>query len=213
VDSVNAYVLPPVYRKLTQHFPAVGIQIRTQQSIELYDLLERREIDVAFVLRERHIPNILIKPFFTEPMVVIRLSTDSYDDSISPKDLDPNNELFINWSPAYQMWHELWWGPLSPSRIRLDTAQLLLAMMEHPKQWAVVPLSMARSFNTTGHFIIQHLTDPPPNRVCYQITHKYPKYGATQGINLLNQYVDLLKSDLHADFTTFAINKEGDSRA
>jgi DNA-binding transcriptional LysR family regulator len=201
VDSVNAYVLPPVYRRLTQHSPAIRIQIRTQQSVELYDLIERREIDIAFVLRERHIQNIESKPFFTEPMVIIRRFSpgELFEETIHPRELEPENELFINWDPSYHMWHDQWWDPLSPSRIRLDTAQLILAIMDHPKQWAIVPLSMAYFFKKTGEFTIQYLSDPPPNRVCYQITHKYPKYGTVQGLNLFTQYAELLKQDMNVD--------------
>lgn len=199
VDSVNAYVLPSVYRRLIQHSPAIGIQIRTQQSMELYDLVERREIDIAFVLRERHLPAVDIKPFFTEPMVVVRLANKQLlETTIHPGELDPYDELFINWSPAYQMWHDKWWGSnLSPSRMRLDTAQLIMAIIEQPKQWAVVPLSMARFFKKTGNFVIQYLTDLPPNRICYQITHKTPRYSTVQAIKIFNQYTELLMEDMN----------------
>ncbi|MFB5189440.1 LysR family transcriptional regulator [Alicyclobacillus fastidiosus] len=201
VDSVNAYVLPPVYRRLLQHVPAIDIQIRTQQSTELYDLVERREVDVAFVLRERHLSSVDMKPFFTEPMVVVRLGDNKeHPAAVAPESLDPHDELFINWSPAYQMWHDKWWGShVRPSRMRLDTAQLILAIMEQPKQWAIVPLSMGRSFKSIGDFVIQNLTDTPPNRVCYQITHKSPRQSAVQAIDILNQYSELLKADMNVD--------------
>ncbi|GMA65066.1 LysR family transcriptional regulator [Alicyclobacillus fastidiosus] len=201
VDSVNAYVLPPVYRQLLQHVPAIDIQIRTQQSAELYDLIERREVDVAFVLLERYLPSVDMKPFFTEPMVVVRLGgIQELPASVEPESLDPHDELFINWSPAYQMWHDKWWGShIKPSRMRLDTAQLILAIMEQAKQWAIVPLSMARSFKSKGDFVIQHLTDTPPHRVCYQITHKSPRQSAIHAIDILNQYSELLKADMNVD--------------
>ncbi|WP_067625657.1 LysR family transcriptional regulator [Alicyclobacillus acidiphilus] len=199
VDSVNVYVLPQVYRKLIQHVPAIDIQIRTQQSTELYDLVERREVDIAFVLRERYLPSVEIKPFFTEPMVVVRLGQyEEHGTTVHPRNLDPYDELFINWSPAYQMWHDKWWGShANPSRMRLDTAQLILAIMEHPRQWAIVPLSMGRFFIRTGKFIIQTLTDTPPSRICYQITHKSPRQTALRPMAIFNQYSELLKADMN----------------
>ncbi|MDR7076097.1 DNA-binding transcriptional LysR family regulator [Neobacillus niacini] len=38
---------------------------------ELYSLLERGEIDIAFALFEKPMPNMIIQNFYSDPMVVI----------------------------------------------------------------------------------------------------------------------------------------------
>jgi DNA-binding transcriptional LysR family regulator len=110
VDSVNAFVLPPVYRLLRQRAPAMKIELRTQQSAELYALIEHRELDVAFVLHERFVPNVVVKTFFSEPLVLIRPARAGMPgEPVHPRDLNPRHELYINWGPLFQSWHEQWW--------------------------------------------------------------------------------------------------------
>lgn len=196
VDSINTYLLPQVYQTLSQHYPPINMQIRTQQSLELYDQLERHEIDIAFVLQERLVNNIDIEVFFVEPLVVLRLANQTIvKNSVEPQELDPNFELFINWSPTYQIWHDRWWNPYCPSRIRLDTPSLLLALMRSPKHWAIIPTSMAHSVvNVAGQYVVQHISDAPPDRICYKITHKYPRPSAKLALNKFNEYIKLIFS-------------------
>ncbi|MBX5465965.1 MAG: LysR family transcriptional regulator [Firmicutes bacterium] len=186
VDSVNAFILPPVYRLLRQRAPQLQLELRTQQSAELYELVERRELDVAFVLHERFMPNVVLKALFREPMVLLKpRGADPPRQPIPPHDLDPQYELYINWSPLFQSWHDQWWGPRGGPLVVLDTAQLIMALMTHPEQWAVVPQSMARAFAATGQFACYALADPPPERVCYWIEHKTPRAGSEAALALL----------------------------
>lgn len=186
VDSVNAFVLPPVYRLLRQRAPMMQIQLRTQQSTELYAMIEHREIDVAFVLHERFVPNVVLKSFFVEPLVFIQpASGRELPEYIDPRTLEPRSELYINWSPLFQSWHDQWWGSRGSPLIVLDTAQLIMAFMNSSELWSIVPLSMARAFVSTAKFNMARLTDPPPERICYWIEHKFPRVGSEQGLTLL----------------------------
>jgi DNA-binding transcriptional LysR family regulator len=187
VTSVNTYVLSNFYRFLVEQIPFIDLKIRTQHSPELYDLIEQRVVDMGFTLLERHIPNIQVRPFFSEPMVVVRRGCSSTAETVHPADLIAENELFINWNPTYLDWHDKWWH-LSSVHIHLDTAQLVPTLMVNSEQWTIVPLTIARSFQQILNFKIQYLSDSPPERYCFLITHKHSKPCVEECIQLVKQF-------------------------
>ncbi|WAH37631.1 LysR family transcriptional regulator [Alicyclobacillus dauci] len=196
VDSLNAFVLPPLYRMLNAQTNPVILRIRTHQTVELYELLEQREVDVAFVLQERYYSSLEVKRVFSEPMVVLTpyhgaIQTEPGSE-LHPQDLDSSNELYINWGSEYQLWHDQWWDPLCPFRVRVDTAQLILALMHKPEHWAIVPISMARSLSEDKRFKFHHLSAPPPDRICYRVKRRTPKSSTMQGLDLLDTLLEQL---------------------
>ncbi|VBB06526.1 transcription regulator hth lysr [Lucifera butyrica] len=191
-NSLNTYVLPPLYRALAQHSPRIRLQFHTQHSVELWDTMGRREIDVAFVKMERTVPNIDVEPFFIDEAVLIRPATAHEFGNlqpIHPTELNCEHEIYWNWGPAFQMWHDRWWDPIHAAYIPVDIAGLIFSLMQDPRQWSVVPKSVANSFVKTGQFLIQQLLDSPPERVCYKITHKNIKPSAKGSLALLDQYM------------------------
>jgi DNA-binding transcriptional LysR family regulator len=197
-NSLNTYVLPPLYRTLTQHRPRIRLQFRTQHSVELWSTMERREIDVAFVKMERTVPNIDVEPFFVDETVLIRPATYQLGDlqPIHPTELNCEDEIYWNWGPAFQMWHDRWWDPIRSAYIPVDIAGLIFLLMQDPKQWSVVPKSVANTFVKTGQFVIQQLLDSPPKRVCYKIIHRNIKPSVRRSLAVLDQYMtDLFKNN------------------
>jgi DNA-binding transcriptional LysR family regulator len=193
-NSLNSYVLPPLYRALTEHTPKIRLQFRTQHSVELWDTLERRELDVAFVKMERTVPNILVEPFFVDEAVLIRPTAPETSElmPIHPAELDCEHEIYWNWGPSFRIWHDRWWDPLRTSYIPVDIAGLIFVLMKNPKQWSVIPKSVADTFVKSGQFVIQRLLDSPPERVCYKITHKNSKPSIKKGLDILGQYMTKL---------------------
>lgn len=190
-NSLNTYVLPPLYRALIQHTPRIRVRFRTQHSVELWDALERREIDVAFVKMERTVPNIELEPFFVDEAVLIRPAMKDAGDlpSIYPTELNSEQEIYFNWGPAFEQWHDRWWDPLRPAYIPVDNAGLVFSLMRDSEQWSVVPLSVANAFVKSGQVTVQKLLDLPPKRVCYKITHKHSRPTAVQSLAILDQYM------------------------
>lgn len=194
VDSINVHILPPLYRALTTHSPNITLQIRTHQSWELYKLIENREIDVGFTLREMFVHNVVIEPFFREKMTVIRLAAheNQPDQLISPSDLDPANELYLNYGLNFQTWHDRHWDPFCPGRITIDTIGVKLSLFTNPKQWTIVPFSVAHLLLSAGTFITQRLNDPPPDRICYMISHRIKRPSTIQALEILKSYANSL---------------------
>ena len=190
-DSLNIYVLPPLYRALRQHTPPVRLQIRTQHTGESFESVERKEVDVAFVVREVPVDgNIRLEPFYTEKMVLLRLAGNNRQpmQTVALHTLKPEHELYMNWSAGYQSWHDRWWDKVCPGRIKLDTAGLIAALLQEPEQWAIVPLSVGSTLRQNGEFVLQRLAEEPPKRQCYIVTHLYPNQAVQATLAILNHY-------------------------
>lgn len=190
VDSVNTYVLPNIYQQIIRQHPTMRLYIYTQNSTDLYALIEQRTIDIAFVLHERMIKNIELSPFFAEPMVVIRLALPEYlaVPNIHPQQLNPRDELYHDWFPAYQIWHNKWWDPFQSSHIQVSNGPMVLPLLRTPQQWAIVPLSIAQSTSALNKYTIQKLTDPPPDRICYKLTHKFAKSRTKKAVTIFDDF-------------------------
>ena len=201
LDSLNYAFFPTLYQALSRHKPKINLKVVTSHSPELYNLIERREVDVAFTLLRREHPNILVKECFTEPMVGLRMAPPEGRElrPVHPHDLDPVDELFLHGGPNYQIWHDQWWDPFSPDRIRLDTSQLIFSFFFNPRQWAIVPYSVARKAEQTGHYTIFRFTEPPPDRICYKISHRYPRASTAAGIGVLEGYLTELLAEIGKD--------------
>lgn len=190
VNSINSFVLPPVYSALTTHQPPIKLEIRTNHSDEIYSMVETRQVDVGFVLREQVHPNVSVTKCYTAPMVVLRpracTNAEQESPTIHPSDLEPDCELFMPWGQEFKIWHDHWWDPLSPSGIKLDSSHLLINLLQNPQQWAIVPMWVATAALKQGDYLIYQLTDPPPEYTCYKLTHKHPTSLHKQALAILD---------------------------
>lgn len=193
LDSLNYAFFPSLYRLLSKHEPKLRLKFITSHSLNLYELIERREIDVAFTLRERTLPNVIVEEYYREPMVVLRLSSPSRPESnaVHPRDLNSDYELYQYGGLSYQIWHDKWWNPLYANGIFADTSQVILSVFSDEQQWSIVPLSVAKMASTRGCFSIFPLVEAPPDRVVYKITHKYTSANAIEGLNILDYYLKI----------------------
>lgn len=196
VDSLNIYLFPPLYRRLMLDAgQTLSLRIRTHQSNEIYRLLEQQKIDVGFVLRPIILKNIYMQPVLREKMVLLRKTKQVMQESsslpvISASELDPAKEFFIDWSPAFHVWHERWWPGILRPELHVDTAALILKLMDGEEDWSIIPLSMAREFQKTGRYALYEIKEEPPERVIYKLTHKFPKPSSLPALELLDKYLE-----------------------
>ncbi len=190
-ESISHFVLPPVYQMLNQHTPSIRLQIRTQHTQEAFDSIERREMDVAFVVREIVSPSVTVKPFFTEEMVLLRLAVPGRlaGDTVEMEELEAQYEVFINWNREFQFRHDQWWDPLCPSRVHLDTAGLITTFLNDARQWTIVPASIGEHMMRMGDFVLQKLSVSVPPRICYKVTHKFPNQALHEPLRILDTYL------------------------
>lgn len=190
VDSLNVFVFPPLYRDLHAEHPTLKLEISTLHSDEMYEMIDRRQLDLAFTLRERSLANVQTDVFFSSPMVVLSLQDPAGDTAttVHPDALSADHELLIQWGRRFDMWHDRWWDPHTPSRIKLDSGHLILSMLHHPAQWAIVPRWMASAAQLRGPYRIRELMDTPPPYVCYRLTHKQPTSGTVRSLALVDAH-------------------------
>lgn len=195
VDSIHNFVLPPVYEALNKHSNDINIRLKTYIGDELYTLLEQDKIDVAFALFEKPVPNLIIKQFYSEPMVLLRNDEEATNsqENIDFLSLDEKNELYHDWSPSFQTWYERSRGDREFSGIRVDSALLIFNLMHIPNKWIIVPLSMAQKFSQMGGFSIYRLKGSPPDRIYYQIRPRHPRANTLESVEILDSYLNLIK--------------------
>ena len=189
IDSLNIHLLQPLFKQLTAPECALSLRIRTQQSPEIFALVESNEADVGFAFHLSRSNNVICKPLFSEKMVLLCSGSGNWPDRpLSPQELDPRYELFVSWSQDIQLWHDSWWSPSQHPFVHLDNAQLIALYMDDPRCWALCPASVVNTFQKQGQpVVIRQLTHTPPMRTCYYLTNRTPKNSAAAGGRALFQ--------------------------
>jgi DNA-binding transcriptional LysR family regulator len=192
VESLNLCVFPSLFLSLSQHTPRIKLKIHTQHTHDLYSLVERREVDIAFVLREIFSPNIKKEPWRNAPMVILKYGSTAKakQPTISNTELDANDEVYTPWSGAnFTLWHDKWWDPACQYRIIVTGVNLIFTLLQDSQKWAIVPMWLAQHATMNGSFRYYYLSDPPPDMICYKITHKFPKPSTQKSLLVLNKYL------------------------
>jgi len=191
-DSLNNYLFPELYRQLLQPDRNLALRIRTQQSPEIFRLLETREADVGFVFYLSRSSNVRCEPVLSEPMVLLcGRDTQLPEGAVSPKQLDPRKELYLPWSQDIQIWHDSWWSPSVRPFVYVDNVALLTIYLDEPGTWAFCPASVADAFARENRAVtVRPLTEGPPNRICYMLTERMPRSAAAAAA------VDLFRREL-----------------
>ncbi len=183
VESVNYCILPDFYNSLSEH--KIDCKISTNLSIELYKMLDDRIIDVAFVVTEIPYDNVNITPFKQEGMCVLRSGLCDCEEfaHIEPNELNPDFEIYVDWSFAFQMWHDNAWPQLRTPRLKIDNFyQLDSLFVGDSRYWIIVPNSVAQLYKKKG-LKIQYINPNPPERMYYKITHRKPHSSIVPALN------------------------------
>ena len=184
-------LLPDVFNDMLGNNPPVLLAILADPTDMLYEKVEKREVDVAFVVHLEDSKLVKITPAFKDEMIVARYEADESArrkiGRITPDQLDPDKELYNPWSPEFRLWHQTVWDSDKPLRTQLMTAYLVPRMLDRPGRWAIIPKCVMEDYgNMRANIGFYRLTPPPPYLMYYQITHKNPKISAMRGLNILS---------------------------
>jgi Transcriptional regulator len=186
-------LLPDIFNDLLDNDPPVLLEIVADPTDMLYEKVETREVDVAFVVHLQDSKLVKITPAFKDEMIVARYEEEADRQPereiglISPEELDPDKEFYNPWSPELRLWHQSIWNSETPQRTRLMTAYLVPRMLDRRGRWAIVPkCAMADYKSMRPEIGFYRLTSPPPFLIYYHITHKNPKISAMRGLDILN---------------------------
>jgi DNA-binding transcriptional LysR family regulator len=197
-ESMNIHLLSPFYKSLVrgEKGTAFSLTLRTERSTEIHKMVENRELDIGFVYSLHPSSNILITPFFFEPLFVMTLCSDPKEAKTEyhPSELDPRHEIYTNWSSDFQAWHQHFWSSFTSPYIVLDSEYTIVDYLDSENLWAIVPKSVAvLSEKSNSAIRIYKLLEKPPARVCYKISHMLPKESRKSTLslfsNLLTEYI------------------------
>ncbi len=190
VTSMNAVFLPRLYARLLDGEPDLAVTIETLHSDEMYDAIDTRRIDMGLALMERPHSSVQVRRCFSEPMFGLRLAGDAPHpgETVRLADLDPVQNVGFPWTPLYLIWHYEHF-PARSSRITVDDPHLFHHLLRGAERWTIAPLSVARSFAATGAYHMFRLDPEPPDRVCFMLTHKYPRARSEEALAIVERHL------------------------
>ena len=173
VGSLNSHLLNPLYQRLSSMTPPIALKLATGKTHIIYQSIADHSYDIGFVHRDLHRKDLILKPVFREPMILV-CGTAFHDPGtpISPQALNPAKELHFSWSIEYDDWHDYWFGNSIPPHIALDQTSTLEFLLTGTDYWAIIPASVFSMFLRQEELHVATLLDPPPSRTCYAIYRK-----------------------------------------
>ena len=188
VDAVNNYTLAPLFNQHMDRYPDVKLSINTHHSNEIHTLLENHAIDIGFVFSQVRYPDIISRPIYHEYMYLICHKDSPYYENIPLDQLNPEDEVFLSWGQDFQHWHDRHWDTDRYHLITVNTGSMLQYYLQTPGRWAIAPLSVVQGIcNTNEKITYYNLSDAPPPRICYQITHRHVKPSQEYALQLFEE--------------------------
>jgi DNA-binding transcriptional LysR family regulator len=188
-DSVNTYILASVYRAMVAAVPDVQLRVLSANSRELYQLLDRREIDVAFVLYARSSGGYRVEEFKREPMVVVTgASLETNDGQVSLEELDPQDQVQVGWPDPMSGLREA----RGLSRISVDTGHLIRPFLAEETKWVSVPISMASDLAQPDGLHIYAIADKGVDRVIFKVVRSRLPWAVRQSYDLLERCLEVV---------------------
>jgi DNA-binding transcriptional LysR family regulator len=185
-ESVNVYVLADVYANMALR-DDLQIRVVTANSRELYELLDRHELDVAFPLYNRPTQALNIEEFLREPMVVLSGSElTTAGGCVDVSGLEPDDEIQIGWP-----------DPVSGSRVRpgglarinVDATSLVLPFLRNKAKWTVLPASVGEQVAAVGGWNVYPVTDQAAEQTIFKAVRRGLPRTARRSEELFEQHL------------------------
>lgn len=189
VDLVNNFTFVPFFQNFLKKFENIKLNINTFHSSEIHSLIENRSIDIGYVFSQVKYADIISKPVYRELMYLVCHKDSNYYDNIDSKDLDRKNEIFLRWGQDFHQWHDSQWSSYENPFITVNTGSLISHYLDVPNRWSIVPISYLSSMKNYRDIVYYKLKDSPPPRICYQLTHRFPKPSRIETIEIFEKEV------------------------
>lgn len=190
IDAINNYTFLPLFNQHMERYPNIRLSVNTFHSLEIHGLVQDRSMDMGFVFRQIRYPDVISKPVYCEQMYLICHKDSPYYDGIHPGRLDPGNEIFLQWGPDYQQWHDRHWDPALHALITVNTGSMLRHYLTKPGRWAIAPMSVIQAMDKPDQLARYCLEDGPEPRTCYQLTNRYSRTSRLEAIEIFDQEVE-----------------------
>ena len=193
VFSSNQYILPAAYRRFLRRKLPVALWVQTLRGSG-YDgaqTVARRELEMALMDGDGFFhPQLDVRPLCREETMVACSPNSPYGDVVSPKELDPANEIVVSWRKGVQDWRDHWFGLTTKPILYADSMQVVDTFLGSEMMWAIVPATAAQVLEKEGKARICRCTNPPPDRISFLVTRR----GET-----LSEAAQLLLEDIRTE--------------
>ncbi len=190
-DTLNSAMMFDLYREmLDEKEQLMNLQIKTHYSSEIYQYLENHEIDLGFVHHHLWFKNIVAQPILREKMYIIQSEPPALmQEVIHTDELDLNHEIFLSWESDYQIWHDQWVTRGEKPRFQVDTFELLFHLLSGENMWAIAPITVVERIRKLRPVHVSMIGNEvqPPERITYEIKHKYPKEATVRSVQLFEE--------------------------
>lgn len=175
VESAASTFFPTLLMEIIREAPHIQLSSLTAHSMTLYNMVDRRELDYAFVVYDLEMPYIRTRRFLSEGMVLIcSKGYLPFDRPVEVEDLDAHREFLDSWSSAFRAWHVSTFGDSVKPFVEVDNLPLYIEMSKAITGWSICPVSIANYLQQLQDIEIHPLNFEPPKRNLYLIERKNP---------------------------------------
>ena len=175
-NRLNGYFLPPFFTHVSKANNSFIADIRSYHSVEIAELVDRRELDIGFVSTDTHTKNVTALPFLKENIVMICQRGSQYKDQfIHPYSLDIQHEVRLASNHAITAWHDQWWNPQKQPHVLVDTATLAVHHLNTPTAWAICPYYVAKSLQKLYPIDVHEFATEVPAQMSFLMYPNNPR--------------------------------------
>lgn len=195
IELINSFAFAGYYRYLLSAYPELHMHVHTHHSGEIYHLVANHYVDLGYVYNHQAHNELLIRPLFQEPMVLICNELTRLDDIVRPDELNPDEEIYLKWSSEYDLWHEQLW-PNHRFRIHVGSSQMIGNFLDSPGRWAIAPASVVEGIRPRYRFTQHTLAANMPVRTCYEVESRFPRPSRLESMRIFQKELkNYLKDD------------------
>lgn len=141
LDSLDNFLLPQVYERFLQSYPQISLEIQDMDLAPASQSILAGTTDIAFTTGTNTDRALKRTRLFWEPMVLVCSNDLPVCEPVTPEQLSPEKEIFVEWSSEFTRWHRQTLG-IQP--------KLSISIMNHLQQfiakgncWSIVPVTVA----------------------------------------------------------------------
>lgn len=202
-DTLNSCVFSDLYRSILLDAQLnLKLNISTHYSYEIYELLEKRTLDVGFVYHHLHFKNIVSEPVLREKMYLVQEWDSAIrKNQINIEELDPENEITFLWETNYQIWHEQMISKGRRNSLEVDMYSLFSDFLRDQGKWAIAPVTVVNRLQREQKVFVSEIANrkKPPERITYIVRHKDMNEEKKQTLKILEERLDRFFTDSGLD--------------
>lgn len=172
IGSVSTYLLPAAFRSFINEHPECQLNIHQYHSEECYYHMEKGELDLALVGKERFSKILTSVPVIRAPFKLVTAKKDFAKGAIHPSQLDPSKEILVSWNNRFENWHDYWFAAQTRPKVCLDMMSLLEYFISEKDTWVIAPTYIASYLAEKFELNIYELIEPPPPMTVYAVFSK-----------------------------------------